>query len=244
MTNSTSTQMNSNRKTARIVGALFLTAMVTSLLGGIWLESILNAPDYLISVSANETQVITGVLLELINGLAVVGIAVMMFPLFKKYNEALALGYVAIRIIEAVIVIAAVISPLSLIALSQEYVKAGAPDASYFQTLGTSFLAIRAHWVGTMLGIFFSLGALLFYYLLYQSKLVPRFISVWGLIAVVLVLTWNLLEFVGLSISIGIILALPIILNEIFLGIWLIAKGFNSSAIVSESAIVSDTDEV
>ena len=236
MTNSTSTQMNSNRKTARIVGALFLTAMVTSLLGGIWLESILNAADYLINVSANETQVILAVLLELINGIAIVGIAVMMFPIFKKYDEALALGYIALRIIEAVIVIAAVISPLSLIALSQEYVKAGAPDASYFQTLGTSFLEARALWVDLMLGIFFSLGALLFYYLLYQSKLVPRWLSVWGLIAVALLLTWNLLEMFSISIYAGMILALPIILNEIFLGIWLIVKGFNSSAIASESA--------
>jgi len=228
--------MNTNRKTARIVGVLFLTAMVTSLLGGIWLESILYAPDYLITASANETQLIIGVLLELINGIAVVGIAVMMFPIFKKHDEALALGYVAFRIIEAVIIIAAVISPLSLIALSQEYVKAGAPDASNFQTLGASFLAERTLWVGSMLGIFFSLSALLFYYLLYKSKLVPRFISIWGLIAVALVLTWNLLEIFGLSLSAGMILALPIILNEIFLAIWLIVKGFNSSAIASESA--------
>jgi hypothetical protein len=176
------------------------------------------------------------VLLELINGLAVVGIAVMMFPIFKKHAEALALGYVAIRIIEAVIVIAAVISPLSLIALSQDYVKAGAPDAPFFQTLGTSFLAARALWVGLMLGIFFSLGALLFYYLLYQSKLVPRWLSVWGFIGAALVLTWNLLEMFGISISAGVILAVPIILNEIFLGIWLIVKGFNPSAIASPSA--------
>ena len=70
-------KMNSNKKTARIVGALFIIAMVTSLLGGIWLESILNAPDYLSSVSANETQVIIGVLLLLIDSAAVVGIAVM-----------------------------------------------------------------------------------------------------------------------------------------------------------------------
>jgi hypothetical protein len=159
----------------------------------------------------------------------------------KKYSEALALGYVALRIIEAVVIIAAVVSALSLIALSQEYVKAGAPDASYFQTLGTSFLAIRAHWVSTMLGIFFSLGALLFYYLLYQSKLVPRFISVWGLIGVALILTWNLLDLFG--ISAGMILALPIILNEIFLAIWLIVKGFDSSAIASGSA-KTDIDEV
>jgi len=228
--------MNTHNKTARIVGILFLTAMVTSLLGGIWLESILTAPDYLSSISGNKTQVVTGVLLELINGLAVIGIAVGMYPIFRKQYEALALGYVALRIIEAVIVIAAVISPLSLIALSQEYINAGAPDTSYFQTLGNSFLAVRAIWVNTMLAIFFGLGALLFYYLLYQSKLVPRFISVWGFIAVALVLTWNLLETFGIRISAGIILALPMILNEIFLGIWLIVKGFNPSAIVFESA--------
>ena len=229
-------EINSTRKTARIVGALFLTAMLTSILGGGLIEAVLDAPEYLMDVSANETQVIIGVLLELVNGIAVVGIAVFMFPLFKKYSEALALGYVAFRIIEAVIAVAAVVSALTLLALSQEFVKAGAGDASYFQTLGTSLLAARAFWISTMLGIFFSLGALLFYYLLYQSKLLPRFISVWGLIGVALILTWNLLEMFGISVSAGMILALPIILNEIFLGIWLIAKGFNSSAIASESA--------
>jgi hypothetical protein len=232
----TKEKMNTNRKTAIIVGVLFLTAMVTSLLGGIWLESIISAPDYLITVSAYETQVIIGVLLELTNGIAVVSIAVLMFPIFKKHDEALALGYVALRIIEAVIIIAAVISPLTLIALSQQYLSAGAAEAAYFQSLANSFLVVRAHLVGLLLAIFFSLGALLFYYLLYQSKLVPRFISVWGFIGAALVLTWNLLETFGNSISWGMILALPIILNEIFLGIWLIGKGFNSSAIASESA--------
>jgi len=228
--------MNSDKKTARIVGALFLIAMLTSILGGGLIETVLDAPEYLMDVSANETQVIIGVLLELVNGIAVVGIAVFMFPLFKKYSEALALGYVAFRIIEAVIAVAAVVSALTLIALSQEYVKTGAGDASYLQTLGTSFLAARAFWVSTMLGIFFSLGALLFYYLLYQSKLLPRFISVWGLIGAALILIWNLLEMFGISVSAGMILALPIILNEIFLGIWLIVQGFNSSAITSPAA--------
>jgi hypothetical protein len=113
--------MSTKRKTAIIVGALFLIAMVTSLGGGLWLESILTAPDYLLTVSANETQVIIGVLLELINCVAVIGIAVMMFPIFKKTDEALALGYVAFRVVEAAILVAAVISPLALIALSQEY---------------------------------------------------------------------------------------------------------------------------
>lgn len=228
--------MNTHYRTARIVGGLFLIAMVASLVGGIWLESFLTAPDYLSSVSGNKTQVEIGVILELINGLAVIGIAVAMYPIFRRKYEALALGYVALRIIEAAVIVAAVINPLALIALSQEYINGGAPDSSYFQTLGASLLAVRAIWVGTMLPIFFGLGALLFYYLLYRSKLVPRFISVWGFIAVALVLLWNLVEFFGIHISIGIVLALPMILNEIFLGIWLIAKGFNASAIIFESA--------
>jgi hypothetical protein len=222
-------KMNSNTKTARIVGVLFLTAMVTSLLGGVWLESIQSAPDYLITVSANETQVIIGVLLELINCAAVVGIAVMLFPILKRHSEALALGYVGIRVVEATILIVAVISPLLLITLSQEYVAAGASDASYFQTLGTLVIAARAHLAGLLVLAFFSLGAVLFYYSLYQSKLVPRFISVWGFIAVALVLAWNLLETFGISIRAGMVFGLPIILNEVFLGIWLIVKGFNLS---------------
>jgi hypothetical protein len=74
------------------------------------------------------------------------------------------------------------------------------------------------------------LGALVLYVLLYQSRLVPRFISVWGLIAAVSILAWNLLEMVGLHISVGMVFALPIILNEIFLGFWLILRGFDTPA--------------
>jgi hypothetical protein len=228
--------MNTNIKTARAVGALFLIAMVTSLVGGLWLESIITAPDYLTSVSAKAIQVITGVLLELINGIAVVSIGVLMFPIFKKHGESLALGYVVARIIEGVIIIAAVISPLALITLSQEYVASGAADASQLEASGTVFLAVRTVLAGQLLGIFFGLAALVFYYLLYRSKLVPRFISVWGLIAAALVLTWNLLETFGISVSFGMILALPIILNEIFLGIWLIIRGFSSPAVAPEPA--------
>jgi hypothetical protein len=230
--------MNSTKGTARIVGALFLTAMVTSLVGGIWLESITSAPDYLMTVSANETQVIAAVLLELVNCAAVVGIAVGLFPILKKQSEALALGYVGIRVIEAVILVAAVITPLSLITLSQEYVATGASDASYLQTLGTLLLAVRANLTGLLTSLFFGLGAVLLYTSLYRSRLVPRFISVWGLLAIAALLAWNLSEAFGMSISAGMVFGLPIILNEIFLGIWLIVKGFNSSPVASPSAQV------
>ena len=230
--------MNTNRQTAIIVGVLFLTAMVASLLGGGLVESILSAPDYLLAVSENETQVIIGVLLELINGIAVVGIGVLMFPVLKQHNENIALGYLGFRIIESVFCCVIVISPLSLITLSQEYLKAGASDAANFQTVGTLSIAERASVAGLLIPVFLSLGALLFYSLLYQSKLLPRFISVWGFIGAVLILTLNLLLTFNLevSMSINIIFALPIISNEIFLGIWLIVKGFNSPSIASGSA--------
>jgi hypothetical protein len=231
--------MNSSKTTARIVGVLFLTAMVASLLGGGLVESIITAPDYLIAVSENETQVIIGVLLELINGIAVVGIGVLMFPILKQHNENIALGYLGFRIIESVFCCVIVISPLSLITLSQEYLKAGAVDAAYFQTVGSLSIAERAGVSSLLIPIFFSLGALLFYYLLYQSKLLPRFISVWGFIGAVLILTLNLLLILNLleeGMSTVLIFALPIILNEIFLGIWLIVKGFSPSAIASDSA--------
>ena len=222
--------MNTN-KTARIVGALFLTAMVGSLVGGIvFVEPFLTAPDYLIAIFENENRVIIGVFLELINGIAVLGIGVLMFPILKQHDEHTALGYLGLRIIEAVFCCVIVISPLSLITLSQEYVKAGASDASYYQAAGALSIAQRASVAGLLIPVFLGLGALLFYRALYQFKLLPRFISIWGLVGAALILALNVLLTFGVEVgSIGMVLALPIISNEIFLGIWLIAKGFKAN---------------
>ena len=231
--------MNANKKTARIVGALFITATVASILATFgFLEPILNAPDYLISVSANETQWIMGVLIDAINSAAVVAIAVLLFPIFRKFNEALALGYVASRIIECVILIAGHISLLLLLTLSQDYVQAGAPDAAYFQSIGSLLLGVY-DWtflLGPM--IVLSLTALILNYVFYQSRLVPRLISVWGLIGATLMLAAGLLGMFGLSptSTITILLGLPLALNEMVLAVWLIVKGFNSSAIASPAA--------
>jgi hypothetical protein len=228
--------VNTYKRTARIVGALFLIAMATSLVGGVWLESLMAAPDYLTVISAQKNQVLLGVLLELVNCLAVVGIAAALFPLMKEQNEALAAGYLGTRVVEAVILSMAAISPLLLVTLSQEYLAAGASNAGYFQSAGTLVMAAREHLASLLTPIFFSLAALLLYYFLYRSRLVPRFIPVWGFIAVAALLTWNMLEAFGMSISAGMVFALPMILNEILLGIWLIAKGFNVDAFSSEPA--------
>ncbi len=233
----TKKQMNVSRKSARIVGVLFIISTIAGFLSYIViLAPILNRPDYLSNVSANAPQVVTGMLLDLICAGAFVGLAVVLYPILKKHNETVAIGYVVARSLEAVPFIIGAISLLSLTTLSQEYVEAAAPDAS-FQTLGSSLLAVRG-WTD-LLGarIFASLAALPFYYLLYQSKLLPRWISVWGLVGAPLYFASGLLPMFGLDplSPILIILFIPAALLEMVLAVWLIAKGFNSTAIVSES---------
>jgi len=228
--------MNSNKKTARIVGVLFISATVSAVLSGFLIGPILDGPDYLIAVSANENQLLIAVLLELILAVSVVGIAVFLFPIFREHNEALALGYVGLRILEGIIIIVGAISALLLLTLGQEHV-AGASDASNFQTSATLLIAER-DWT-FLLGpvIVFSLNSLILNYLLYQSRLVPRFISVWGLIGATLLLAAGLLGMFDIyNIDSTVILAAPIGVNEMVLAVWLIVKGFNPSAIVSESA--------
>ena len=222
--------MSAYNRTARIAGALFLAAMVTSLTGGVWLESIVTAEDYLATASANETQLLLGALLELTNCLAVLGIASVLFPLMRRHNEALAAGYLGTRIVEVVVLAVAAVSPLLIVTLSQEYLAAGAADAAYFETAGALVMAARGQLASLLTPIFFSLAALLLYIFLYQTKLIPRFISMWGLIAVVALFTWNMVEAFGLHISAGMVFALPMILNEVFLGLWLLVRGFNGSA--------------
>jgi len=235
----TQENMKPTRKTAIIVGILFITATIASILGyQVILQPILNAPDYLSNISGNETQFVLGVLIDSINTIAVVVIAVMLFPILKKYNEALALGYVGFRILESVILIIGSIGLLTLLSLSQDYSQATSPDTFYYQTLGDLLLAVNGwtYLLGPM--IVLSLTALILNYILYQSRPVPRFISVWGLVGAFLMLAAGLLGMFGLSpfSTIAILLIAPLAMNEMVLAVWLIVKGFNSTAIASESA--------
>ena len=224
------------RKTARIVGVLFIIGTVAGILSFVGMGPQ-DTPDYLVNVSANGDQVITGALLVLIMGVAIAPIPVMLFPILKKYNESLALGYVVFRVLEVVTYIGVVISWLLLLTLSQEYVQAGAPDASYFQTLGTLIQAVGA-WIDPILVIVFSISALILNYVFYQSKLVPRWLSGLGLFGATLHLAEGVLAMFGFpDISVlGIPLFLPIALQEMVYAVWLIVKGFNPSAIDSLSA--------
>jgi hypothetical protein len=224
--------MNISKTTARIVGALFLTVNIAFLAGVLILEPILGSTETLAIVSAKRTQVILGVLLELINAVAYVGIALIMFPILRKRFDSMALGFVGFRLIEFVMQILADLSPLSLLDLSDEFVSAGAPAASSFQALGAMLVADR-FWAFQMISITFVLGAVLFFIMMYKSKLIPRFISIWGFVGVAVVFVNTILDMFGVPPG---NLGLIMLLNELFLGVWLIVKGFNQPANVTGSA--------
>lgn len=231
--------MNTNKRIATVVGALFVAATAAPLVGTVaFIDPLLNAPDSLTEVSANENRVLIGVLLELITAAAVAGTGIALFPVFRRHNEGLALGYAGGRILEGVTIIVAAIGALLLLTLSREY-GAEAPYASSVETSSTLLLALRdwALLVGPL--IFLGPNSLMLNSLLYQSRLVPRFLSIWGLIAAPLVLTAGLLRMFGLITlfsPISGLLVLPIAVFEQTLAVWLIVRGFNPSASASESA--------
>ncbi len=185
--------MNKSRMAAMAVGVLYIIGTVTGVLSVVLTTSILNAPDYLVQIAANGNQITTGALLVLAMGLALALVPVVIYPILKKHHEVLALGYVAFRgALEAVSYMGMAISWLLLVTVSREYVAAGAADAPYFQTLGV--LVSGGHdAIRSILEIVFPLGALMFYTVLYRSKLIPRWISDWGLVAAILWLAVGLL---------------------------------------------------
>ena len=232
--------MNTSRKTAIIVGVLFIIATVMLFVGGAFYEPILSSPDYLDIAYPNRIIVIIGILLEFTKIPAIALIPVFLFPILRKHNEALALGYVVFRLLEAVLLVGNEINKLSLISVSRDYLNKEGSDASFLQNIGSWIQSVN-DWTFSIYLIVFTLGALMFYSVLYKSKLIPRFISAWGFIAAALLLIGSVLimvdMFAGISeTGLELIFALPIAVNEMVLAVWLIVKGFNPSAIASESA--------
>jgi hypothetical protein len=230
-----SSNIISYRKTAIIVGLLFIIATLTPLLSAIPLSDIPlgslgseGNPDYLTAVSINQSQVLLGVFLLLVMTAAIVSIPILMYPILKRQDEILSLGYVGSRIFEAIFSVLNIIGILSLLSLSRAFVSAGAPAASYFQTQGALLLA-NLNWGSILLDVPFTMGALVFYYVLYRATLVPRWLSGFGLIGAALWLAtvpFRMFDVLPSSLE---ILALPIAVQEMALAVWLIVKGFRSN---------------
>jgi len=229
--------MNTNRKTAISVGVFYIGATVAAILSKVFGPN-LAAPDYLANLPANENKLIIQALLEFSMAILILGIAIWLYQVLKIQHKTFALGFVVTRTIEAILFTVGVISLLTLLTISQEFVKAGTPDASYFQTLGTILLAVREWGGGVCSAIVFSLSALMLNSILYRSKLIPRWISGWGFLGAILYLASGFLPLFGYSSTSTIytLIEIPLALQEMVFAVWLIVKGFNPSAIASRSA--------
>lgn len=215
-----------SRGVERIVGSLFILATVSSSLGFILVDSALSDADVLNGVAANETMVLLGAFLLLVDAVAVVVIPALLYPTFRKHNGHLARLYPGSRIVESVVLVIGVVGLLSLVSLSRDYVP-GSADGGY-QTSAAALEAVY-DW-GVLLGVmfFFALAGLLLNYVLYRSRLVPRWLAVWGLLAVALLPIQGGLE--AFDVQNLDLMSLPFAVQEMVFAVWLIVKGLNTAA--------------
>lgn len=217
--------MNTHRTTATIVGAMYLAGFVVGIGGSVLIESVLGVPDYLSTVSANSMKVAIGGILWLMAVIWDASHGVLMFPVLRPHSESMAIGYLGFRILDAVFIAVMVLFILIQIPIGNEYVKAAPPVTSTLQAISTVFVQASqyAYQIGmSTLGV----AGLILCYALYKAKLVPRFLAVWGLIGYAVIFCGMLSEMMGSGL--GLASSIPGGLWEVFTGVWLIVKGFNS----------------
>jgi hypothetical protein len=226
--------MKTDRKSAITAGVLFIVATVTSFVA-LALTPVLAGADTLTRFSAHPNPVAAGALVYLVSFFAGAGIAIAMYPVTKEQNAGLALGSVVFRALEAVFYIVGVVSLLSLLTLGQQFTTAGAADRASLQAIGNTLVSM--HDQAALVGVFaFCLGGFMYYTLFFRSRLIPRWLSGFGIVAILLMAAACMLAlFSGNRITSYIPLAAPIAVQEMILAVWLIAKGFNPSVSASKS---------
>ena len=236
--------MSSDRKIAIWVGVLYIVATVApaSTLGP-W-GTLTDGAGILTNAAANEGQLIMVALLNLVMAVAVAGVAYMIYPILKRIakpgvEEGLAAWYVGTRVTEGAIFIVAVLASLAFLPLSQDFIAAGAPVDSFFQT-NANILQSTTDLAYSLGQTAFAIGAGMLYYLLYRSKIVPRWLSLWGLIAspLFVVASLSLIWTGDPNSTLSTVLYVPMGVQEMVLAVWLIAKGFDAAALASHPARV------
>jgi hypothetical protein len=219
---------------AVVTGVLFILATLTGPLLATPLTPALTGADYLTRVSAHINQAAGGVLLWIISALTGCGIAIALYPVLKERNAGLALGSVIFRAVEAAFYMVGIVCLLALLTLGQRFAAAGAADRAALQAIGDLLVSVRDH--AALVAVFaFCVGAFMYYTLFFQSRLIPRWLSGFGIVAILLMLAACVLAlFSGNRITSYIPLAAPIAVQEIVLGVWLIVKGFSPSAMAKE----------
>jgi len=219
--------MYSNKKVGRIIGVLLLFVFISGVLIFQFLQgSVLFSDNYLATTSANSNQIIGSTVLGIFNGIASIVIATMLLPILKKYSFNLAFLYFAFCILNFIAIMIDNISVISMLELSKEYVKNGNNDS--LNILST--LIYEKHWWTHYFYLLIScFHVFVLYCALYLSKLVPRIISIFGILAVILMFIEEIFSIFGHGISMNMLL--PIGLIQLTLPLWLIFKGLNSSRV-------------
>jgi uncharacterized protein DUF4386 len=224
------------RTTARAVGVIYLAGMVVGIGGNVLIQSILTAPDHLSTLPANSMLVAIGAVLWLT---AVVGDAahgILMFPVLKQFSERIAFGYFGARIMDAVFVGVMALLILFQIPLASEYLKGGASDT--LQALSAVFTQAQLyayHFGMLTVGV----AGLMLCYLFYKTQLVPRVLGVWGMLGYAVILGGSVVEVAGINLNS--IHTIPGGLWELFIGVWLIVKGFSASPVALARTTPSTT---
>ena len=220
--------VNPNRRTAVLVGALFLISTATFIVSNALITPLLGSHNVLAAVADHSRLMIAASLIALIEGVATVGIALVLYPILKRQHPALALGYAGMRIAE--LAIAAVgfgLGGLLLVTLST-----AAAKGANSETLGTLLVALR-HWTIMLVYVYTAVGGMMLSYMLLRTRLVPRVFSVLGLIGYPVLLVSAVLDMLGLIDTVGgagLVGLVPGGLFELLLPIWLFGRGFNSIA--------------
>ena len=216
--------MTIHQKTSRILGLAFLLQVITSYSSGLFFRPLWFVPDdiaaTMLKIAENPNLFRTHILVDTLTALGVIFLGAMLFTTLRKQNEKMALTGLGFYILEGALLAGSRISSFSLLKLSQEYAVSGATELLTFGNIALE----AADFVGDTLHVLaFCLGAILFYILLYQSKAVPRWLSLWGLITVIPVLAGTLTAI--FDVHLAFIFFLPYFPFELVIAIWILIKG-------------------
>ena len=224
--------MNSDKRTAVIVGVLFIIATAFLFVGDSFYGPVLDTPDFLQKAYPNRLSATIGILIEFSCIISIALIPVFAYPVLSRHSKTLALAYIVFRLFEAVLFMLVDITKLSLIKVSEIHLAADNVNTSLTANIGAVIQGWN-EWAWVFYVLIFACGGFILYTALYQSKLLPRWISVWGLIAQALMVSSAVLAMfeVLLPDAIFALLVIPIAVQEMVMAIWLIVKGFDTQSI-------------
>ena len=236
--------MNTYRKNAVMTGVLYILGTVFGVLGSVIGGEVLSSltllkplagVDILSLVAADSSQITVGAFLYLMMGISLATMTVFLYPIFRKDSKELAMGMVIFRgALEGTWYFISTMSILAVVALGNEYIATGANSAA-LHSMGNVLYQVQDR-LGAAGPILFLIGATCLYISFYRTRLIPRWLSVWGFIGVVCSLASALLSFFHVDTGYGLYLEMVIAPQEMVMAVWLIAKGFNPSAIAALSA--------